>query len=147
MPLLERFGHYASWEEGGMSRQRGRILIVDDEPDMCWVIENALPPTDYAVKTVSRAIEALELLAVESYDVALVDAKLPDIDGVELAAVIHSESPNTTVILISGYHHLEDSTIVEGLRDHLFAGFVPKPFDIKDIREVIRQAMQRNRNQ
>ena len=124
-----------------MSHQLGRILIVDDEPDMCWVIENALRSVDYAVETVTRATEALELLAVEHYDVALVDAKLPDIDGTELAATIRRESPNTVVILISGYYHLEDSTIVEGLQSHLFAGFIVKPFDIEDIRKVVREAV------
>ena len=48
---------------------------------------------------------------------------------------------NTVVILISGYYHLEDSTIVEGLQSHLFAGFIVKPFDIEDIRKVIREAV------
>ena len=129
-----------------MSRQFGRILIVDDEPDMCWVLESALRSADYAVQTVTRATEALRLLAVESYDVALVDAKLPDIDGAELAATIRRESPSTVVILISGYYHLEDSMIVEGLRRDLFAGFMVKPFDIEDVRKVVRQAMERKQN-
>ena len=127
-----------------MSRQLGRILIVDDEPDMCWVLESALRSAGYAVQTVTRATEALKLLAVESYDVALVDAKLPDIDGAELAATIRRESPSTVVILISGYYHLEDSLIVEGLRSDLFAGFMVKPFDIEDVRKVVRQAMERS---
>ena len=129
-----------------MSRQRGHILIVDDEPDMCWVLEVALRSADYAVETVTRATKALELLAVRSYDVALVDAKLPDIDGAELAATIRRESPSTVVILISGYYHLEDSMIVEGLRRDLFAGFMVKPFDIEDVRKVVRQAMERSQN-
>ena len=129
-----------------MSCRCSRILIVDDEPDMGWVIENALASTDYVVKTVIRAAEALDLLAVESYDIALVDAKLPDIDGIELAAIIRGESSNTVVILISGYHRLEDSVIVEGLQNHLFADFIAKPFDIEEIREVIRQAKEGNCN-
>ncbi len=146
IPWLERFDPYAAGEGGRVSRQLGRILIVDDDPDMCWVFENALRSVDYAVETVTRATEALELLAIQSYDVALVDAKLPDIDGAELATAIRRERPNTVVILISGYYHVEDSTIVEGLRSHLFAGFIVKPFDIEDIRKVVRQVTEKSQN-
>lgn len=126
-----------------MSRQRGHILIVDDEPDMCWVLESTLRSDDYTVQTVTRAANALDLLAVGYYDVALLDAKLPDIDGAELAATIRQQSPSTVVILISGYYHAEDSVIVEGLKSHLFAGFIVKPFDIAVVRKVVHQAMER----
>ena len=50
-----------------MSRQLPRILIVDDEPDMCWVVENALRPIGCVVEAVTRGTEALELLATEPY--------------------------------------------------------------------------------
>jgi len=122
-----------------------RILVVDDEPDMCWVLENILRPAGYAVTTTTSGVEALELLATEPYAVAFVDAKLPDVDGPELAASIGQQSPDTVVILISGYYYPEDSAITKGLQDHLFAGFVAKPFDLREIRQMARRAVERDR--
>ena len=127
-----------------MTETEGRILIVDDEPDMCWVLESALRSDDCTIQTVTRSADALDLLVAGFYDVALLDAKLPDIDGAELAAIIRQQSPKTVVILISGYYHAEDSVIVEGLKSHLFAGFIVKPFDIEHVRKVVLQAMERN---
>ncbi len=60
-----------------MGQEPSRILIVDDEPDMCWALENILRPAGYAVTTTTRGVEALELLAGEPYAVVFVDAKLP----------------------------------------------------------------------
>jgi len=90
-----------------MKRQSPRILVVDDEPDMCWVLENILRPAGYAVNTTMPGTEALELLAEEPYAVAFVDAKLPDLDGLELAGLIQQRSPQTAMVLISGYFFAE----------------------------------------
>jgi len=125
-----------------MSGRSLRILVVDDEPDMCWVFENALRPQGYSVTTATTGLEALELLAAEPYAVAFIDAKLPDLDGPQLAAAIRQESPGTVVILISGYYYPEDKVITDGLRENLFANFVAKPFDLQKIRQMICQAME-----
>jgi DNA-binding NtrC family response regulator len=128
-----------------MKRELPRILLVDDEPDMCWVLENMLHPDGYAVTTTTTGTEALQLLAAESYAAAFVDAKLSDLDGLELAALIHQRSPNTAVILISGYFYQADKAIIEGLQENLFVDFIPKPFDLKEVRSVIRQVLDRAR--
>jgi DNA-binding NtrC family response regulator len=128
-----------------MKRELSRILVVDDEPDMCWALENILRPAGYAVATTRTGREALELLAAERYAAAFVDAKLPDLDGLELAVLIHERSPHTTVVLISGYFYREDRTISEGLQKGLFIGFVAKPFGLEEVRLMARQAVERAR--
>jgi DNA-binding NtrC family response regulator len=112
------------------------ILVVDDEPDICWALANILRPIGYAVATAISGAEALALVAgcERPYAVAFVDAKLPDADGLELAAQIRQQSPQTAIVLISGYYYEEDSTVIEGLRQHLIVGFVSKPFDMDQIR-------------
>jgi len=122
-----------------------RILIVDDEPDMCWALENILSTAGYAVTTTTRGAEALELLAREQYAAAFVDAKLSDLDGLELAAFICQLSPPTAVILISGYFYQEDKTVVEGLEKNLYVGFVAKPFKLDEVRLIARRAVELNR--
>ena len=124
-----------------------RILVIDDEPDMCWALENMLRPEGYAVTTTTTGAEALELLAAESYAGAFVDAKLSDLDGLELAALIRQRSPNTAVILISGYFYQADKAIIEGLQENLFVDFIPKPFDCNKVRSVTRQVLERARRE
>jgi len=123
------------------------ILVVDDEPDMCWALENILRPAGYAVTTTVSGAEALELLTGERYAAAFVDAKLPDLDGLELATLIRHRSPHTAVILISGYFYQEDDAINEGLQKGDFFGFVAKPFDLEEVRLVASRAVERAREE
>ena len=125
--------------------ERETILIVDDEPDMCWTLENILRPAGYVVTTATTGAEALELFTAEPYDVAFVDAKLSDLDGLELAALIRQRSLHTAIVLISGYFYQEDKAITEGLQDELFIGFISKPFDLKEVRLMARQAVEQAR--
>jgi len=123
-----------------MEQNLPRILIVDDEPDMCWALANILRPAGYTITTAVSAAEALVLLSGRGdpddapYAAAFVDAKLPDLDGLELAYLIRQQSPHTAVVLISGYFYREDSTITTGLEKGLFVGFVAKPFDLRQVR-------------
>jgi DNA-binding NtrC family response regulator len=120
------------------------ILVVDDEPDMGWALANILRPAGYAVATAATGSEALALIAGREppYAVAFVDAKLPDADGLELAAQIRQQSPQTAIVLISGYFYREDSAITKGLNKNLFAGFVAKPFDLNEIRLTARRVVE-----
>jgi CheY-like chemotaxis protein len=68
---------------------------------------------------------------------------LPNVDGLELATLIHQRSPHTTVILISGYYYREDRAITEGLAKNLFTGFIAKPFDLEEVRRMAGQAAER----
>ncbi len=128
-----------------MKRELPRILVVDDEPDMCWALENILRPAGYAVTTTTSGVEALDLIAKEPYVAAFVDAKLPDIDGLELVALIRRQSPHTAIVLISGYFYHENKTIGEGLQKDLFIGFISKPFDLEEVRLMARQAVEQAR--
>lgn len=130
-----------------MDQEHHQILIVDDEPDICWALENALRPAGFDVITTGRGPRALELIAQEAPAAVFVDAKLPDLDGLELASRIRLQSPRTAVILISGYFYEEDETITEGLQEDLFIGFVAKPFDLNEVRSMARRAVARLREE
>ena len=128
-----------------MEQELLRILVVDDEPDMCWALENMLRPAGFMVTTTTTGAEALGLLAGEPYAGAFVDAKLPDLDGLELAALIRQRSPHTAIVMISGYFYQEDRAITEGLQNELFMGFISKPFDLEEVRLMTSQAVERAR--
>jgi len=119
---------------------------VDDEPDLCWALENALRTDGHAVDTATTGTQALDLLSKTPYSVVFVDAKLPDLDGLELAGLIRQQQPHAAIVLFSGYFYREDITITEGLESGLFASFIAKPFDLKECRHVARQAIERHRS-
>jgi len=130
-----------------LKREPPRILVVDDEPDICWALESTLRPAGFLVTSTKKGAEALELLARESYAAAFVDAKLPDLDGLELAALIRQQSPDTAIVLISGYFYQEDRAIIEGMQEDLFIGFVAKPFDLEEVRLMARRAVEQGREE
>ncbi len=120
-----------------------KILIVDDEPDMCWTLQLILQSRDYEVVSTTSGMHAWQLIAADGpWAVAFVDAKLPDLDGLELTDIIRQLSPNTTIILVSGYFYKEDSAITHGLETGRFAEFIAKPFDIERVRTLVRNAVQ-----
>jgi DNA-binding NtrC family response regulator len=123
------------------------LLVVDDEPDMCWALGNILRPAGYEVTTAAGGVEATGLVALNRYAAAFVDAKLLDIDGLELAAWIREHSPDTAVVLVSGYFYPEDKIIVDGLQRGLFVGFIAKPFDLYEVRRMACQAVNRGLTQ
>jgi len=125
-----------------MEQEPLRILVVDNEPDMCWALENILRPAGYAVTTTTTGAEAMEMLAREPCATTFVDAKLPDVDGLELAASIRQRSPHTAIVVISGYFYPEDRAVTEGLQNGLFTGFISKPFDLEEVRLMARHSME-----
>jgi DNA-binding NtrC family response regulator len=126
-----------------MDQEHHLVLIVDDEPDICWALESALRPAGFDVITTGKGLRALELIAREAPAAVFLDAKLPDLDGLELASRIRQQSPRTAVILISGYFYEEDEAVTEGLQEDLFIGFVAKPFDLNEVRSMARRAVAR----
>jgi DNA-binding NtrC family response regulator len=120
-----------------------RILIVDDEPDMCWALDNVLRQAGYTVVTTTSGVGALELISRAFYAAAFVDAKLPDLDGIELVSLIRRQSPRTGVVLISGFFYLEDTAVDERMKEGLIVGFVAKPFDLDQVRFLARRAAER----
>ena len=79
-----------------------KILVVDDDPTICYVMEKTLSPDGYEVKSGSSGREALEFLADITFDLVLLDIGLPDMDGFETMSHIHRKSPDTLVIMMTG---------------------------------------------
>ena len=78
-----------------MSDRKPVLIVVDDEPGMLGLIERAVEPTGYEVELHAHAGEALSRLAVMSADVALVDLRMPDIDGFDVLRTIREAQPRS----------------------------------------------------
>ncbi len=121
---------------------RVRVLVVDDEPDMCWALESILRLAGYAVTTALSGAQALAVVQQTAFPVAFLDAKLPDMDGRDLAMQVRRISPGTAIVLVSGYYYSEDAYVADGLRKGLFVAFLAKPFDLRQVRQTIQRAME-----
>jgi DNA-binding NtrC family response regulator len=106
------------------------VLVVDDDLDMCWVLEVALASLGCAVTTVNSARSAISSVAEHSFPIAFVDARLPDMDGLRLIEELRRLRPVMRIIMISGYYLEDDTRISSAVRAGEIDGFLAKPFQI-----------------
>jgi CheY-like chemotaxis protein len=113
------------------------VLVVDDEPLICWALKRRFSGQHMSVHTVGNCGEALGELREKPYGLVLLDIHLPDGNGLDLLKEIKEISPGTKVIVISS-----DGT--EQNRQRAFSGgasqFIEKPFNIKDITRVMESS-------
>lgn len=124
-----------------MEQTRERILVVDDEPDICWAIEHILKEKGVASQKALSAQEALKLIGSDKFRFVFLDAKLPDMDGIELARRIREVDPAIIVVLISGYFRWDDDCIQEVRANGIISGFISKPFINSEILKALEVAI------
>jgi len=113
------------------------ILIVDDDDAIRAILYDLLSDK-YECNTASTAEEALQYIAVETYDAILTDIAMPGLTGLELLKKIQEHDSATPVILISGNGSEQDLQDLEALG--VFA-YVTKPFDLNEIEQVVEWAV------
>lgn len=112
-----------------------RFLIIDDEPDMCWALEQILKHNSILSSIASNAGEALALLETNHFrfQMAFVDAKLPDIEGLELARLIRKKNSSIAIVMISGFFYKDGDEVQQALKDGTISAFIAKPFNNDEI--------------
>jgi CheY-like chemotaxis protein len=115
-----------------------RILVVDDDAMMRSVLTDILIQSGCHVDEIGSGHEALEMFDHDEYDMVLTDLGLDDMSGWEVAQKIKEHSPNTPVVLITGWgtQLSEDENRARGV-DFV----VSKPFKLEELRSVINSAM------
>lgn len=122
--------------------QTDNILIIDDEPGVRWSLRHLLEKNGFTVESASSGAEALKSLKASKFSIVLVDAKLPDIDGIDLARRVRLEtSCQSPLILVSGYFYDNDAVVREVLSSGLFAAFATKPIVHDALLLLIRDAI------
>lgn len=121
---------------------QGNILIVEDEPGPALALKMILKPY-YQVYTAERGEAALEILKSTPIDVVTLDLRMPGLCGMPLLTKIKEHDPDIEVVVITGYGSLE--TAVESINLKVFS-YVAKPFDVLEILETTKRALQKRRN-
>ncbi len=110
-----------------------KLLVVDDDPGIVDILSISLVESGYEVDYARDGIEAVERLRNNSYDVVIVDAIMPNMNGAEVCKFVKSLSPKTYIIGISGYPESLQKLKNEGA-DICFT----KPFSIERIKRAIK---------
>ena len=119
----------------------GTLLLVDDDPLVLESMADWLRSQGYDVDTSDSVAHAKECFEKKHFDIALVDIRLGDQDGFDLLHHLREASPQTAVILITGYGTVESA--VEAIRSGAF-DFLTKPLMDRDLEEAIERAMDRH---
>ena len=123
-------------------KTKGRILIVDDELVVRDSLGKWFTSEGYTTKPVGGARDALETIQQQQFDIALIDIKMPGMDGMELQARLREADPDLTVVIMTGYASVE--TAVQALK-HGAYDYITKPVDPDELSHLVMKAMEHRR--
>ena len=118
--------------------QNAKILVLDDDQDLCLLLSRFLTKEGYQVSTAGRGSVARELLAGTSFDLVLCDHRLPDTNAPEMLQHIRAVSPGTQVIIITGYSEVRMA--VELMRCGAF-DYIGKPLYPEELLMRVQDAL------
>jgi CheY-like chemotaxis protein len=104
---------------------------------MCWILKIILESSGHAVTIAQSGHEAAEVAATRTFNIAFIDVRLPDIDGLQLAARLKQRDAFIKIVIISGYYSEDDLSIVEAVLATRVNGFLAKPFQIEAIEAAL----------
>lgn len=120
-------------------KRAGRILIVDDDPDIHQLLRHVLGPYGYALTSAGTAKDAFDLLKAQSdFDLLLLDLGLPDMHGLELLEQLNRAALKARVVVITADNTPE--AVIHALRQQAY-DYVRKPFSPLEIEGVVERAL------
>jgi len=111
-------------------------MVIDDEPIVCKRLQSTFQKVGYAVETFTSSASALSRLHEAEFDIIVTDLKMEGADGMQVLATAREISPQTRVIVITGFATME--TAKESFHQGAF-DFVAKPFKLSDILDCVRR--------
>ena len=129
-------------ENASAAKTKGRILIVDDELVVRDSLGKWFTSEGYAAYPVAGAREALEVIQQREFDIALIDIKMPGMDGMELQARLKEADPELTVIIMTGYASVD--TAVQALKRGAY-DYITKPVDPDELSHLVGNALEHRR--
>src|SRR5579871_1969153 len=124
------------------TKTKGRILIVDDELVVRDSLSKWFSSEGYTAQPVASAREALETIQQKEFEIALIDIKMPGMDGIELQARLKEADPELTVVIMTGYASVE--TAVQALKRGAY-DYITKPVDPDELSHLVSNALEHKR--
>jgi two-component system response regulator GlrR len=117
----------------------GKILVVDDDRNLVELVKMKLKSANYEVVTVLQAEKAKEAVKNDAFDLAILDLRLTNQDGLSLMEEIHTIHPEMPVIILTGHGSIESA--VEAIKRGAYS-YLTKPFDPRDVLLQISRALE-----
>lgn len=121
-----------------------RILIVDDDENIRKVLLAILEDKGYTVESVGTAREAVEKSKRKFYNLALIDIRLPDMEGIELLTKMRDTTPKMRKVIITGYPTLQNA--VDAVNKGADA-YIVKPFDVEKVLNTIDHQLRKQQEE
>jgi DNA-binding response OmpR family regulator len=119
------------------AKKKRKILVVDDEINVCKSICQAIESENYDVDMALSGEEALKKDKADPYDLIITDLMMPGISGMDLLTSLKTDRPGVPVIMITGYPTIK--TAIQSIKTGAF-DYLPKPFTPKDLRSLVARA-------
>jgi len=119
------------------------ILLVDDEANVRTVFSDVLKRAGYRVKAVENGHKAVKEVEEKTYNLALVDLRMPKMDGIEVLENIKKKKPEIPVIIYTGYGSV--TTAVEAMRKGA-SDYLNKPFSPEELKLAIKKVLEQKDN-
>ncbi len=120
-----------------MTEKKGRVLCVDDEPNILrslqWLLQK-----DFEVTTASSGQDALPIVKCNDFDVVISDQRMPGMMGSEFLREVRKLSPRSMRILLTGYSDMQ--AILRSVNESEVFRFINKPWDVNELPKVVAQA-------
>ena len=125
-----------------MTKSKTKILIVEDDENIRKTMKNILQQRGYKTDTAKTGREAEQKAKAKIYNLALLDIKLPDMEGTQLLAKLHENTPKMVKIMVTGYPSLENA--MEALNQGADA-YVTKPVKPEKLLALIKEKLEEQR--
>ncbi|QQS53374.1 MAG: EAL domain-containing protein [Candidatus Competibacteraceae bacterium] len=125
--------------KSGVPPATGTVLALDDEAEILATLHGQLQP-DFHVLTATTATQAMALLDRHPVDVVIADQRMPGINGTDFLREVHQSRPDAARILLTGYPDL--ATVIQALNEGHIHAYLPKPWSLKELRALLRNAIQ-----
>lgn len=121
------------------STYKPKVLLVDDEESILNSLRRLLRGQPYDVLLATSGAQALEIMAQQPIDLVMSDARMPNMDGATLLALIHQHYPDTVRIMLTGY--ADPSAIIKAINDGQIHRYISKPWHDEEMLLVLRQSL------
>ena len=113
-----------------------KLLVVDDDRDVCEYLEDFLSREGYHVTTLTDPTQALKSLKKNQYHLVVLDLMMPKLGGIDLLEQIRKVDDDVAVIILTGYPSLETAT---ASIEHEVSAYLKKPFTSEEFRDVLHR--------
>jgi DNA-binding NtrC family response regulator len=124
--------------------ETARILIIDDDENIRKVLATILEEEGYIVETAETGKMAIEKTGRKTYNLALIDIRLPDMEGIELLTRMRPTTPKMQKIIVTGFPTMQNAV---GAVNRGADGYILKPFNVEKVLKIIEEQLKKQEDE